>query len=144
MTPMVVTLRQYGVTKQEHNQSILEFIETIANSDYQVRPPRNAVKYLLMNGRAIVLFDGLDELLDTSYRQRIASDIESFCRTFPSVPVLVTSREIGYLQAPLDESMFDVVRLAPFNTEQVQDYVKKWFSVGGEFTAEHQRERVAS
>lgn len=144
MTPIVVVLRQYGAAKRERSLSILDFIETVANSDYQVKPPVNAVKYLLLNGRAMVLFDGLDELLDASYRQRIASDIESFCRTFPSVPVLVTSREIGYLQAPLDETMFEVARLAPFNEQQVQEYVKKWFSVGGEFTAEHQRERVAS
>jgi hypothetical protein len=137
MTPMVVTLRQYGVAKREHSRSILDFIEVIANSDYQVKPPPNAIKYLLLNGGAVVLFDGLDELLDTSYRQRIAADIESFCRTFSSVPVLVTSREIGYQQAPLDEAMFDVVHLAPFNDEQVHDYVNKWFSVGGEFTAEH-------
>ena len=144
MTPIVITLRQYGAAKRERSLSILDFIEAVANSDYQLKPPVNSVKYLLFNGRAIVLFDGLDELLDTSYRQRIASDIESFCRTFPSVPVIVTSREIGYLQAPLDETMFEVARLAPFDEHQVKEYVKKWFSVGGEFTAEHQRERVAS
>jgi len=144
LTPMVITLRQYGAVKEKQGHSILEFIESTANSDYSVKPPTNAVKHLLLNGRAVVLFDGLDELLDTTRRQRIASDIESFCRAFPSVPVLVTSREIGYLQAPLDETMFDVLRLAPFDQHQVGEYVKKWFSVGGEFTAEHQRERVSS
>jgi len=144
MTPIVVTLRQYGLAKQERGVSILEFIEMTANSDYSLKPPPGAVKYLLLNGRAAILFDGLDELLETSDRQRIAGDIESFCRAFPSVPVLVTSREIGYAHAPLDETMFDVVRLAPFNDEQVQDYVRKWFSVGGEFTAEHQKQRVAA
>ena len=41
----------------------------------------------------MVIFDGLDELLDTHYRQEIKGDIESFCNLYPTVPVLITSRE---------------------------------------------------
>ena len=83
----------------------------------------------MLNGRAIVIFDGLDELLDTSYRQEIRDDVQSFCNLYPSVPVLVTSREVGYEQAPLDEKMFEVFHLHSFDDEQVQEYVKKWFSI---------------
>src|SRR5205823_13729081 len=113
--------------KKIRNCSILQFIESKANANYQVEPPPNAFRYMLLNGRAIVIFDGLDELLDTSYRLEISSDVESFCNLYPSVPVLVTSREVGYEQAPLDEERFEVFHLAPFDNEQVHEYINKWF-----------------
>ncbi len=53
----------------------------------------------------------------------ISSDVESFCNLYPSVPVLVTSREVGYEQAPLDEKKFEIFRLAPLKEDQVEKYV---------------------
>jgi len=144
LTPILVVLRDYGADKKAHNCSILEFIETEAKANYQLSIPTTGVfEYLLLNGRAVVIFDGLDELLDTSYRQEISSDVESFCNLYPSVPVLVTSREVGYEQAPLDESMFEVFRLAPFDQNQVQEYVKKWFDVAdAELPPEQRQQKV--
>ncbi len=130
LTPILVVLRDYATNKKSHQWSILEFIEIEAKSHYQLpAPPKGTFEYLLLNGRALVIFDGLDELLDTSYRQEISNDIESFCHLYPSVPVLVTSREVGYEQSPLNEEMFEVYRLASFDEGQVQEYVEKWFNV---------------
>lgn len=127
VTPILVILREYGAEKKVRNCSILQFIEAKSNANYQIQPPPNAFEYLLLNGRAVVIFDGLDELLDTSYRQEITSDVESFCNLYPSVPVLVTFREVGYEHAPLDDKKFPIFRLALFNNDQVEEYVKKWF-----------------
>ncbi|MGA9099774.1 MAG: hypothetical protein WB392_12680 [Methanotrichaceae archaeon] len=99
---------------------------------------------MLLNGRALVIFDGLDELLDTSYRQEISSDIECFCSLYPSVPIIVTSREIGYEQAPLDEKMFEVFRLAPFDTNQVKQYVRNWFYIDTDLSFEQKSQKVES
>ena len=128
VTPIHVILRDYGAAKKESNCSILEFIQTTAVSKYQLSsPPVGTFEYLLLNGRTIVVFDGLDELLDTSYRQTISGDVESFCSLYPSVPVLVTSREVGYKEAPLDEEKFEIFRLSSFDNDQVKEYVEKWF-----------------
>jgi len=128
VTPIHVVLRDYGAAKKEYNCSILQFIQTTAVSKYQIEsPPLGTFEYLLLNGRVIVIFDGLDELLDTSYRQIISGDVESFCSLYPSVPVLVTSREVGYKEAPLDEEKFAIFRLGSFDDAQVEDYVDKWF-----------------
>ena len=142
ITPILVVLRDYGAMKKTHHCSILEFIKLKANSDYQTTPPSSAFEYLLLNGRAIVIFDGLDELLDTHYRQEISSDVESFCSLYPSVPVLVTSREVGYEQAPLDEDRFEVFRLAPFDNEQVHEYINKWFDSITELTQEQKNQKT--
>ena len=80
----------------------------------------------------------------TSYRQKIRNDVELFCNLYPSVPVLVTSREIGYKEAPLDESKFEVCNLEPFEDQQVAEYVTKWFAIDKELTAEQQKEKVAA
>lgn len=142
VTPILVVLRDYGFEKKSRKYSILQFIETTANSKYQIQPSPGAFEYLLLNGHAVVIFDGLDELLDTSYRQEISSDIESFCNLYPSVPVLVTSREVGYEQAPLDDKRFEIFRLAPFNETQVQDYVKKWFAADTDLSPEQQKQKM--
>jgi hypothetical protein len=92
LTPILVVLREYGRLKKAQNCSILQFIELQANANYQVQPPPGAFEYLLLNGRLLVVFDGLDELLDTTYRQEVSADVESFCSLYPSIPVLVTSR----------------------------------------------------
>jgi hypothetical protein len=142
LTAILVILRDYGASKKDHEHSFLQFIETTANSHYQVLPPKHAIEYMLLNGRAMVVFDGLDELLDTSHRQEISADIESFCNLYPSVPVLVTSREVGYEQAPLDENRFSVYQLAPFDDEQVQEYVQKWFATDRDLTIPQQKSKA--
>jgi hypothetical protein len=142
VTPIPVILREYGSEKRTHNYSILEFIEATAADKYQIAPPPGAFEYLLLNGRAAVIFDGLDELLETGYRQEIRDDIESFCNHYPTVPVIVTSREVGYEQAPLNGQKFETYRLAPFNDEQVGDYVKKWFDTRFEYTSAQRQQKA--
>lgn len=144
LTPILVILRDYGGEKKTRSCSILQFVELTANSLYQVAPPARALEYLMLNGRVAVIFDGLDELLDTSYRQQVTADIESFCNLYPSVPVLVTSREVGYEQAPLDPTRFQTYHISPFDEKQVEDYVDKWFAHESALTLEQQRGKVAA
>jgi hypothetical protein len=142
LTPILVTLRDYGADKKTLKSSILQFIQTTATSRYQLPVPEGTFEYLLLNGRAIVIFDGLDELLDTSYRQEICADIESFCSLYPAVPVVVTSRKIGYEQAPLDEKEYEVFHLAAFDDNQVKEYVEKWFGLDDDLSADQKKEKV--
>jgi hypothetical protein len=144
VTPVLVPLRDYGRERKEKGLSIAQFIETVCNSTYQVSPPPRAVEYLLRTGRIFVLFDGLDELLDTSYRQKISEDVEAFCGLYPGIPALVTSREVGYEQAPLDENRFDTIRIAPFQEKQVAEYVAKWYAADSELNERQQKEKAGS
>jgi predicted NACHT family NTPase len=103
-----------------------------------------AFEYLLRSGRAFIVFDGLDELLDTSFRQEITNNVEAFCRLYPAAPALVTSREVGYEQAPLDDKMFALFRLAPFNDQQVREYAQKWFDRDDDYIREQRRQKAAA
>ncbi|MCP4347212.1 MAG: NACHT domain-containing protein [Desulfobacterales bacterium] len=141
LTPILVILRDYGARRKDKNCSILQFIESTSNTTYQIQPPLDAFEHLLSNGHAVVIFDGLDELLDTSYRQKISGDIEAFCTLYPSIPVIVTSREVGYEQAPLDTQTFKVFQIAPLNKKQIEEYVKKWFSLETRLPAKEQEQK---
>jgi hypothetical protein len=136
LTPVLIILRDYGAEKKIRHCSLLEFIELISNSKYQLKPPKNAFEYLLLSGRILVIFDGLDELLDTSYRREISADVESFLTLYPATAALVTSREVGYDQAPLDRKRFTPYRINEFDESQVQEYARKWFGIEDDFTPE--------
>ena len=144
LTPILAILRDYGAQKKEKNISILDYLNGVINSRYQLKAPKNFLDYSLLTGRLLILFDGLDELLDTSYRQEITNDIESFCTLYPSVPILVTSREVGYEQAPLRDDIFDIYRLAPFNEDQVRAYVKNWFDIEADLTQDQKTSKIGA
>jgi hypothetical protein len=126
--PFLVTLRKYAA-EDPPEHSVAEYIEDTLGRFYQCPPPPGLVDLLLLTGRALVVFDGLDELLDTSRRADVSARVERFCSEYPLVPVLVTSRVLGYDQARLDDSQFRCYRLVGFANEQVREYAHKWFAL---------------
>ncbi|HUI62031.1 MAG TPA: NACHT domain-containing protein [Steroidobacteraceae bacterium] len=132
--PFLVTVREYAVTYPPE-RSVAMHIEHELETFYQCPPPPGLVDLLLLTGRAVVIFDGLDELLDTSRRQDVAARVEHFCSEYPLTAVLVTSRLIGYDQARLDEGQFTCYYLGGFGEEQVGEYVRKWFAQDAEADA---------
>jgi hypothetical protein len=144
VTPVMVVLRDYSAERARTQCSFVKFIESRAGETYEVDCPAGAVRYMLLNGRAFVIFDGMDELIDPSERRDVSGHIESFCRQFPDVPVFVTSRSVGYEQAPLDEEMFRVYHLAPFSDSQVEEYAQKWFRADESLSEAEQQRKVAA
>jgi hypothetical protein len=142
LCPLLVVLREYAAAKLTRGVSLLDFLEETASSKYMVPPPPKAIEYMLLNGLACVFFDGLDELLETSGRREISDDVDAFCTRFPTVPVIVTSREIGYDQAPLDEGRFPVHFIAPFGDDQTEEYVTKWFALDDRLSDEQRDARA--
>jgi len=75
--PFLVTLRDYALHKRRFKSSILQYIESYINSEHQIVPPPGAIEYLCASGRALIIFDGLDELLETYRRQEVVNAVES-------------------------------------------------------------------
>jgi NACHT domain len=122
----LVTLRNYA-SADPPQRSVVGYIEYVLTTFYQIPPPAGLVELLLLTGRAVVIFDGLDELLDTGRRADVTSRVEHFCVEYPLVPVLVTSRVVGYDQARLDDREFTCYRLGGFGGSEVIEYAQKWF-----------------
>jgi hypothetical protein len=125
--PFLVTLREYAA-KVPIEWSVAECIEQGLGTLYQTPAPDGLVERLLLTGRAVVIFDGLDELLDTSRRRDVSERVEQFCSAYPLTPVLVTSRVVGYDQARLDDAQFTCYRLGGFGDDEVAAYAGKWFA----------------
>ncbi|QYN33003.1 NACHT domain-containing protein [Pseudonocardia sp. DSM 110487] len=127
--PFVVVLREFGAFLARSSGSVAEFISETLRVTYQVTLTSDSIEYILSVGRAYVIFDGLDELLDPSDRQRVADIVTAFGVLYSSTGILVTSRRVGYLQAPLPADDFTIVSLDGFEAAQVEAYVRNWFSL---------------
>jgi formylglycine-generating enzyme required for sulfatase activity len=76
-------------------------------------------------GRALVIFDGLDEVAPER-RGVVREAVEAFCQQCDEKSrVLVTCRTRSYQEARL--SAFADVALAPFATGQIDDFVGRWY-----------------
>lgn len=124
--PFLVTLREFAA-QDPPDRSVVRYIDHRLEVVHQCQPPEGLVNRLLLTGHALVIFDGLDELLDASHRVGVAQVIEQFCSEYPLAEVLVTSRIVGYDQARLDDRQFSVYRLGSLTDDQISEYAHKWF-----------------
>ncbi|WBB95226.1 NACHT domain-containing protein [Solwaraspora sp. WMMA2080] len=134
--PFFVLLRDFAGEMGE--KSIVDYLAHRSSSHYQVDLPKELIQRLLDTGRVLVVFDGLDELLDTSRRREVADRVELFCARYPLCAVLVTSRLVGYQRAPMDPKEFRVIEISRFDDQDVQLYAEKWFSQENLSSAEKQ------
>lgn len=78
-------------------------------------------KQILNIGQAVLIFDGLDEILDVSVRREVVAKIEEFSLIYPTCPAVATSRIVGYNDAPLPYE-FKVFTLSRFNNTEVEKF----------------------
>ena len=126
--PFLVTLRDFAASNPPQ-WSVVEFIENRLRTFYQCPSPKGVLNRLLLAGNALVIFDGLDELIDTSRRADVSAIIEQFSIEYPLARIFVTSRIVGYDQARLDERQFSILAIREFSEQQVSEYVQKWFKL---------------
>jgi hypothetical protein len=124
--PFLITLRDFA-SESPPSRSVVGYIGHRLETLYQCPPPSGFIRELLISGRALVIFDGLDELVDTSHRIEVTEIVEQFGIEYPLTPILVTSRFVGYNQARLDDRQYACYRLNGFDQDQVNEYVRKWF-----------------
>lgn len=123
-----VILRQYEQARIRSPQlSIFEYISKDLASSSNLKPEdiEALLRDLMGKGHAVLAFDGLDEILDTANRRTFVDLVQLFANQYPLCPVLVTSRVVGYEDAPLSGD-YDVLALGQLDNDQVSSYVKKF------------------
>jgi hypothetical protein len=133
--PFTVVMREFEEAQQRKPLSIIEFISQSVNVTSQVPVQPRWIEYALRSGRALVMFDGLDELNDVSRKQAMAVAIGNFATLYPLASVIITSREVGYDEARLDPDRFALLRICPLDATQVGDYARKWFILDDSLSA---------
>jgi predicted NACHT family NTPase len=101
----------------------------------------------LRNRKSLVIFDGLDEVLEPRERENVVIDIVNFTKIYPKARVLVTSRVIGYEQQRqrLRNANFRDFMLQDLDTQQIQGFVTQWHKLafdGDEYEGEKRRDRL--
>lgn len=140
--PFLLVLRDFTASFRSGGRELLRYFEDICSDPYNLTPPRDAVEYLLRNGRAVVVLDGLDELVQPELRRRVVRLVEGFAHQYPLTPIVVTARKVGYGEAPLSSSLFASGTVDDFDSGQVADYATRWFALDAA-TPVHQRSQLA-
>jgi HEAT repeat protein/energy-coupling factor transporter ATP-binding protein EcfA2 len=84
-----------------------------------------ALEAQLEKGELFILLDGLDEIPDISIRLQIVRQIENFTQAYPKNRFIVTSRIVGYKDAPI-AAEYQTFTLADFHDEQIKSFIQKW------------------
>ena len=127
--PIVVELRKYSAQQGLAPQLFLDHIKQSVAQLTQQTPPDSWLEYLLVSGRAVIFFDGLDEVLDSGTRSDVRDAVRSFAQLFPASSFVVTSRFTGYDLAPLDRDEWAHFSVRELREDQVRDYATLWFKL---------------
>ena len=101
----------------------------------------------LDDGRAIIFFDGLDEVPETRINDALRW-IDRLQRRYPRVGVVVTARVEGLDRAWFEKRDFTILMLEPMRFETIRACVGNWYdavlsyatsSVGADFEASRER-----
>ena len=124
--PLIVNCREYAVA---HDAAILSVIKDKIANDLHLRYSDEDIEDIMIMGRAFVIIDGVDEILDLSRRRELIRRIEALAKRFPLCPIIATTRNIGYEQARFDNIRFKRYELEEFTQDQIEEYVRRWFSL---------------
>jgi len=85
------------------------------------------IQHALDSGRALVLLDGLDEVIDAHQRQGVAEAIHKLVADYPGNAFLIASRIVGYQAARLSGD-FAHYTIQPLPPERITEFVEKWYT----------------
>lgn len=134
--PIFVTLRGFS----DSGLSLLDFItKQFEICDFPDAEP--FIEKILKSGRAIVLFDGLDEVsTENEKRQKVIRTVTDFTNQYDLNQFIITCRiaATDYLF-----EHFTYVEIADFDEKQISIFVAKWFVANqvrrGQFFAEFKK-----
>ncbi|MGL5927061.1 NACHT domain-containing protein [Chroococcidiopsis sp.] len=119
LIPIFISLKVF--TELEHHPTLLEWISTVFDN-YGVEP--NTTKDLLVQGRMLVLLDGLDEVRDIDSERGLIA-INSFYNQFDRNRFIITCRTAAQ-EFTIEE--FVEVELRDFDDNNIAEFVSKWFA----------------
>jgi hypothetical protein len=101
LVPLLLAVREHTTSLREDHETMLHYLRAVARRPHQLEPPPGALEYLLLNGRAVVIIDGMDELGESQHRFATV-----LAHTFGSLAVQLLAHHGGFNEherAALDE-----------------------------------------
>lgn len=92
--PMLIRIRDYV---RRDDLSILEYYRQFCHNNLSITSlPEGFFEHWLQDGRALILLDGLDEVVEEGKRYEIVQKIENFLGSYDQNRAIITSRPAGY------------------------------------------------
>ncbi len=107
----------------ESGHTVIEFLENSVNRQFNVTV---AWDYYCDSGRAVILFDGLDELAPRE-RRHILKLIQRFSSRYKQVPWLLTVRDATVLPGPVDAR---ILKIDTFDDDQIFRFATAYRKAG--------------
>ncbi len=134
--PILVILRELAEALRAANKADIEFDlleHIVSQAAAQLVLPdlgREFFEFFMIAGRAVLFFDGIDELPGLEMKCDVRQRIGDFLRKYPGNTTVVTSRIVGYDQHIRYETLgfghHRVARLAP---DEIEEFIGKWYRV---------------
>jgi hypothetical protein len=103
-----------------------EFVDAITPELSAALPP-GWVHRVLGSGSAVILVDGLDEVV-AEQREDVRVWLNMLLASFPQARCMVTSRPTAVRAAWLQDLNFVTVGIAPMSTERAEEFVETWYA----------------
>jgi len=116
--PIYVRIADYS----EKMSQFSDLYSFVVNSDSKYK---NLFKWAIGSGKALILLDGLDEVIDAAQRMKVSEKIKKLLTSFLNNKYIVTSRLIGYESARL--AGFEHFIIQPFEKKDIEHFAKRWY-----------------
>jgi hypothetical protein len=127
VSPLYIRLATYAEAwhvNEVGEKSLVDFLPRYLRDNYLGAYTEMLLEQL-RKGTLILLFDGLDEIPDAAMRTHIVRQIEAFTLSYPDNRFIITSRIVGYKQAPVAAG-YQAYTLADFSQAQIKAFTEKW------------------
>jgi hypothetical protein len=125
--PILVPLAAYDRALRTKVLSLSDFLSQYYAEYHELPGLAPLFQTALASGQALVLLDGLDEVVDNDTRVEIAHRVQTFINRYApnGTRILVTSRIVGYRTAPLpgDHPHYTI---ADFGMAEIERFTKQW------------------
>jgi len=135
--PILVPLNAYAAALEEREMNLHDFLAGyFASRQHRLAGLEPLFDAALVKGQAVVLLDGLDEV--QARRAFLARLVQDFADEFvpqpdegedPPLPgnrLVVTSRIVGYREAPLGGPRWRTYTLVDFGREEIERFADRW------------------
>ncbi|MCW1969327.1 MAG: NACHT domain-containing protein, partial [Anaerolineae bacterium] len=126
--PIFISFAAYDDYLTRHGHISLGEFLSVYYAEWQNSPDLKPLfEQALSEGRALVLLDGLDEVLQQNTRQFVAEQANSFIAQWRGQGnrFVVTSRVVGYREAQLSSNLPHVTVL-DFGTKEIEQFAHQW------------------
>lgn len=123
--PVLLRLRDF---RPEAQVGLVEFSAKRFSRHYCVPTNAEELHALAAVGRLAVFIDGFDEVAREGLRADIRDAVVALADRWPKVPVLCTTRPVGYDRAPLP-GQFVQLALRPLAPQGIDMFVDRWYTL---------------